>query len=131
MKFIVWITNDIHRIFNDIHWEECLHHRYSIPRIGNCTRLRGVRLYRIGYLRFRAISSDDVRIFARPYPKISETRVEFILWSVKFTYVGSACPINLRCLPVSSFLGSAPNRPDFLDNDWADRYKTHTVLAHN
>ena len=25
MKFIVWIINDIHMGFNDIHWEECLH----------------------------------------------------------------------------------------------------------
>ena len=25
MKFIVWIINDIHVKFNDIHWEGCLH----------------------------------------------------------------------------------------------------------
>ena len=25
MKFIVWIINDIHMEFNDIHWEGCLH----------------------------------------------------------------------------------------------------------
>ena len=25
MKFIVWIINDIHVEFNDIHWEGCLH----------------------------------------------------------------------------------------------------------
>ena len=29
MIFIVWITNDIHIDFNDIHWEGCLH-------IGRC-----------------------------------------------------------------------------------------------
>ena len=27
MKFIVWIINDIHMEFNDIHWEGCLHIR--------------------------------------------------------------------------------------------------------
>ena len=25
MKFIIWIINDIHVEFNDIHWEGCLH----------------------------------------------------------------------------------------------------------
>ena len=25
MKCIVWIINDIHMEFNDIHWEGCLH----------------------------------------------------------------------------------------------------------
>ena len=25
MIFIVWITDDIHVDFNDIHWEGCLH----------------------------------------------------------------------------------------------------------
>ena len=25
MKFIIWIINDIHMEFNDIHWEGCLH----------------------------------------------------------------------------------------------------------
>ena len=25
MKVIVWIINDIHMEFNDIHWEGCLH----------------------------------------------------------------------------------------------------------
>ena len=27
MKVIVWIFNDIHMEFNDIHWEGCLHVR--------------------------------------------------------------------------------------------------------
>ena len=38
MIFIVWITNDIHIDFNDIHWEGCLHitrRRGGIRSAGN------------------------------------------------------------------------------------------------
>ena len=34
MKFIVWIINDIHVKFNDIHWEGCLHiTRHSLQSV--------------------------------------------------------------------------------------------------
>ena len=51
-----------------------------------------------------------------------------VCFVVSKVYLGLACPINLRCLPASSFLGCAPNSPDYLDNDWADHYKTHIVV---
>ena len=47
---------------------------------------------------------------------------------VSNVYLGLACPMNLRCLPVSSFVGCAPNCSDVFDNDWADHFKTHTVV---
>ena len=47
---------------------------------------------------------------------------------VSKVYLGLTCPINFRCLPVSSFLGCAPNRPDFLDNDWVVWPATTVIL---
>ena len=86
MKFIVWIINDIHMEFNDIHWEGCLHitrrfireistggNFYNLCRVGRQRLGGGCKMYNI--VIFSAYTSynmhSDITLHIMSYCRLS------------------------------------------------------------